>query len=319
MIHGVPARVWAFDLEWVPDVRAGRLLLELPDSPTELEVMEEMWRRGGATDDDPTPFLKMSICRIVSVAVIERRVRPDGSSSIALTSLPHDPQDPAQVREASVIGTFLDALGAHRPQLVGFNSRSSDLKILLQRALILGLSAPGFCSRPEKPWEGIDYFSNASEAHVDLKECIGGWGKAAPSLHELAVQSGIPGKLDVDGQGVAELWLRGELDRIVAYNECDAVTTYLVWLRLAHLAGHLSDDGYVEAQRQAWSLLAELADRPHLVRYLQEWARLRSATGQPPLSTDGSSPTPTTTSEPASPEEPAGPSSSSVALKNEPE
>jgi len=40
------------------------------------------------------------------------------------------------------------------------------------------------------------------------------------------------GKMDVDGEEVAFLWLDGKLNEIVAYNEFDALTTYLVWLRV---------------------------------------------------------------------------------------
>jgi len=127
----------------------------------------------------------------------------------------------------------------------------------------------------DKPWEGIDYFARG-DAHVDIKDILGGWGKATPSLHELATLSGIPGKLDVDGNAVAGLWLDGHLDRIVAYNECDALTTYLVWLRLAHLGGHFDDRGYAEEQQRVRALVEGLIaqGRAHLATYLTAWDQL---------------------------------------------
>jgi len=274
-------RVWAFDLEWVPDTIAGRVLHDLPDDLTDqAEIMRIMWEKGGATEEDPTPFLKTAVCRVVSVAAVERRELPDGSVTLNLMSLPHDPTDAKEASEASVVGTFLEALGKNRPQLVGFNSLQSDLKILIQRGLILGLSAPAFCERPDKPWEGIDYFARGSDWNVDLKEIVGGWGLASPSLHEIAVQSGIPGKMGVDGNDVAPLWLDGQLERIVRYNECDALTTYLVWLRLAHLAGFFDDRAYLREQELVADLLqAEIAKggREHLEEYLEAWNRLRNS------------------------------------------
>lgn len=279
MFKTVQNRVWAFDLEWVPDPLAGRLVYGLGDELTDLEVLVEMWRRGGASDDDPQPFLKTSLSRIVSVAAVERRARADGSVSLALTSLPHDPDDEADAAESRVVGRFLEALSAHRPQLVGFNSHNSDLPILLQRALILGVSAPGFCARPDKPWEGIDYFARASDWNLDLKDIVGGWGQASPSLHELAVQSGIPGKMDVSGAQVADLWLADRRRQIVQYNEYDALTTYLLWLRLAHLGGHFDADGYAAEQQRVVELLQlEIErERPHLAAYLERWQALRQA------------------------------------------
>jgi len=280
MIKDVKPRVWAFDLEWVPDPLAGRLVYSLPDDLTDpAEIMREMWRRGGATEDNPTPFLKTALCRVVSVAAIERRQLPDGSVKLALMSLPRDPASDEETAEAHVVGTFLEALGRNRPQLVGFNSLQSDLKILIQRGIILGLSAPDFCRRPDKPWEGTDYFARSNDWNVDLKEIVGGWGVASPSLHEIAVQSGIPGKMGVDGNDVAPMWLEGRLDRIVRYNECDAVTTYLVWLRLAHFAGHLDQAAYTHEQQLVADLLQmEIAkgDRQHLEGYLAAWNDLRT-------------------------------------------
>ncbi len=283
MIRTVEPRVWAFDIEWIPDPLAGRLLLDLSHGESNERIFEAMWQAGGATDEDPTPFLKLIQCRVVSIAAVERRARSDAEVSLRLLSLPRDTGDPEQAREASVIGTFLDALGQHRPQLVGFHSLPSDLKILIQRGVVLGLSAPGFCQRPDKPWEGIDYFARDSRHNLDLKELLGGFGKASFSLHEIAVQSGIPGKMDMDGNDVARQWLDGGLRRIVDYNELDALTTYLVWLRAAHFAGRFTRDQYeIEQERVRELLETESATpgRSHLEAYRKEWDRLRSLVEQ---------------------------------------
>ncbi|MEE8557499.1 MAG: hypothetical protein V3T14_06390 [Myxococcota bacterium] len=280
MLRSVHERVWAFDVEWIPDPLAGRLVYNLPDSLTSPEeIMREMWRKGGATEKDPTPFLKTVLCRVVSVAAVERRVLDDGTIALTLMSLPRNPGDLAEQAEAHVVGTFLHALGEYRPQLVGFNSVDSDLKILTQRGFVLGLEAGRFCARPDKPWEGTDYFARSSEGNLDLKTILGGWGKAVPSLHELAVQSGIPGKMEVDGNQVASLWLAGELDRIVQYNQFDALTTYLLWLRLAHFAGQFDDGAYAEEERRVRDLIEDRIETEgdaHLATYLEEWDRLRT-------------------------------------------
>ena len=278
MFKTIGNRAWAFDAEWVPDPAAGRVLYQLADDTPDEQVLQVMWQKGGATAEDPTPYLKTVMCRIVSVAAVDRQVLPEGKISLHLLSLPRDVQDPEQTAESHVVGTFLDKVGQYRPQLVGFNSASADLKAMIQRAVVLGLSAPGFCKRPDKPWEGADYFdSRNSEASIDLKEVIGGWGKATPSLHEIATLSGIPGKMEVEGEQVAGLWLAGNLAKIVAYNECDALTTYLVWLRVAHFAGHFSDEQYEQEQRQVRDLLEQEASensKGYLKKYLAEWQKL---------------------------------------------
>ena len=164
MFKTIKNRVWAFDAEWIPDPVAGRLLYKLPADLPDKDVFDVMWQKGGATEEDPTPYLKTVLCRIVSIAAVERR--QEGSDvKLHLLSLPRDSQDPVQTDERHVVGTFLTKAGQYKPQLVGFNSTSADLKAMIQRGVVLGLSMPDFCRRPNKPWEGDDYFdSRNSEA-----------------------------------------------------------------------------------------------------------------------------------------------------------
>lgn len=262
MLKSLPSRVCAFDLEWVPDSRAGRLVYGIES--TDAEVVAEMYVRGGANAENPRPFLKLALCRVVSVAFVERTAQ-----GIALHAAPRGEDDPS---EAAVIGRFLSYVGERQPCLVSFNGQDADLPILLQRAVIAGVSAPKFCKRPAKPWEGVDYFARGSDAHVDLKTALGSWGKATPSLHELAVQCGFPGKFGASGGDVAEMYAAGRIDEIVAYNMGDAVTTYLLWLRVAHFCGFFDAAKYA-AEVDAVRALVE--SRPELAAYAEEWRRLQ--------------------------------------------
>ncbi len=283
MIRSVLLPLWAFDLEWSPDPKAGRLLYGLPDSLSDVEVVGEMWRRAGASEEDPTPFLKLIQCRVISIAAVQRTQGKDGVK-LDLLWMPRQPADPAQCSEAAIVGRFLEAIGKHKPQLVGFNSAASDLRILIQRGVVNGLSAPAFCERPNKPWEGPDYFAKDNERHLDLMELLSGWGRrATPSLQEAALLSGIPGKFEADGEQVAQLWLTGRLLDVIHYNCFDALSTYLLWLRMAHFAGRFTRTQYDEEQGLLKDRLIELCEEPEtafLERYLEEWERLQTATGQ---------------------------------------
>ena len=53
--------VWAFDIEWVPDPISGRAIYRLPADTPDEAVFQRMWQEGGATEDDPTPFLKTAM------------------------------------------------------------------------------------------------------------------------------------------------------------------------------------------------------------------------------------------------------------------
>ena len=111
MFKTVAREVWAFDAEWVPDPAAGRVLYRLPGILTDREVVEEMWQRNGATDDDPMPYLKTILCRVVSIAAVIRRVNPDGAVQLFLRSLPEHIGCAADCAEARILSRFLTRLG----------------------------------------------------------------------------------------------------------------------------------------------------------------------------------------------------------------
>lgn len=274
MFKRVHERVWAFDAEWVPDSRAGRLVYDLPESMEPGEVVEEMRRCAGATQEEPRPYLKTVLCRIVSIAMVGRRVE-QGRVRLQLNSLPAPGE--GEMEESGLVRRFLEGVGKSQPQLVGYNSGTADLRILVQRGVGAGVSVPGFAQRPDKPWEGVDYFGG-SDWHIDLFDILGGRGRGRPSLHEMAIVSGIPGKLSESGADVADLWSAGEIGRIVAYNELDALTTYLLWLRVAHFAGFFTADEYRQEQTLVEDLLQNEQEQPgrdHLKMFLDEWTRLR--------------------------------------------
>jgi hypothetical protein len=281
MFKVVSRHVCAFDLEWVPDPQAGRRVYDLPETLSDAEVFHIMWEKGGATAEKPRPYLKTILCRVVSVSAVIREQAANGEVSLRLTALPKVADSP--MPEGELIGKFLGYVGKYKPQLVGFNSHTSDLPILLQRGIAAGISAGSFCQRPNKPWEGTDYFARATEAHVDLKNILSGWGIGTPSLHELAVVLGVPGKMGTDGSTVVDHWVEGDLRPIVEYNHFDALTTYLVWLRTAMFAGFFSPAQYrVEEDRVRILITNNIAaGEQHLSRYLDKWNQFQAQTADP--------------------------------------
>ncbi len=278
MFKTVHHTVWAFDAEWVPDADTGRRVHDLPPDWADAAVVAEMYRRGGATEEDPRPYLKTVMCRLVSISAVARTADEGGAVRVQLQSLPATTDvDRPEVAEPEIVRRFLEGVGRAKPQMVGYNSGSADLRILLQRAVVNGIQAADFAERPDKPWEGVDYFGGG-DWHIDLIDVLGGWGRGRPSLHEMASACGIPGKFSGAGDSVQDLWERGELGAIVAYNEFDALTTYLLWLRVAHFGGFFDADQYHDEQGRVRTLLereSARAGRTHLGEYLEEWDRIR--------------------------------------------
>jgi 3'-5' exonuclease len=273
MLKSVHNNVWVFDAEWYPDPIAGRLLYDLSHYMPDDEVIEKMFQRAGATEENPTPYLKPALCKVLSIVALIRKTHSPGKVSLKLLSLPKSPAD----SEREILHTFLDGIGKHQPQLVGYNSGNADMRVFAQRALINGVEVPRFFQRPEKPWLGPDYLAKENDYHVDLYSALHGWGAGGPSLHQIATLSGIPGKMDCDGQQVFKLALEGRLTDIIAYNECDVLSTYLLWLRIAHISGFVTSADYINEQEQLRELLieeGEVGRGEHLASFLSRWGEL---------------------------------------------
>lgn len=272
--------LFSFDLEWVPDPLSAEILHGVSiDSPQGVEdAMKKLWQEGGATEEMPQPYLKTVLCRIVSVSGVLREVTKEGVK-LKLVTLPATADDPEKAKEQTILKMLLKAIGSRKPQLVGYNSHNADVPIIVQRSIVHGLFGQGMGERPNKPWEGVDYFASSGDHNVDLAPMLGRWGQT-PRLHEIACLSGIPGKVDTEGGSVSGLWLNGQLKEILDYNEFDAITTHLVWARVAHFAGLLGDKAYEQEQRLVRALMeVEIENgKKHFERYIAEWDRLRKLT-----------------------------------------
>jgi 3'-5' exonuclease len=276
--RNIPERVWIFDMEWVPDAAAARRLYDMAEETTEREAIERLWKENGATDARPQPFLKYLFSRIVSIAFLSRRiVFRDGEQQVefAMHSLPKLPVDPAEADESHIIDKFLHYLGERRPQLVGYNSQESDLQVLIQRGLVNEVAAPMFCKRPENKWDPGDYFLRwDNEEHLDLMKLFSGRTGMTPKLDEIAKLCGFPGKLDIDGMHVVDLWLAGDLTKIVEYNQIDTLNTYLLWLRVVYFCGKLKEEEYVaevDAFRAFLETEAQKPEKKFVIDFLNKW------------------------------------------------
>lgn len=275
----IPDLVLFFDLEWVPDAVSAKRLFDLPDETTEIEAMQRLWEMSPQYDieKEPRPFLKYMFSRVVSIAFLARKaVFRDGVRVIefSLNSLPKLPVETEDVDEAAIIEQFLYFVGKRRPQLVGYNSNDSDLQVLIQRGIINEVSAPLFCERPAKTWDPGDYFKKwDNEDHLDLLRLFS-TGQMKPKLDELAKLCGFPGKIDVKGDQVTDLWLERNLTKIVEYNQIDTLNTYLVWLRMVYFAGQIEEENYIAEQEQFREFLeneAQKSEKAFLGEFLAKW------------------------------------------------
>lgn len=97
--------------------------------------------------------------------------------------------------------------GYERPVIVGHYVADFDLRFLWQRAFVNGVKLPAWFPKDTKSWDkGI----------VDTMFAWAG-AKGTISLDNLCKALGVPGKADVDGSMVAEMWKNKEYHRIGEY------------------------------------------------------------------------------------------------------
>ena len=252
--------VLAFDIETVPDVGSGRRLLAL-DGLSDIEVARIMRQRQQQASG--TELMRHHLNRIVAIAVVLR----DGER-FRVWSL-----GGPESSESELVKRFFDGIERYSPNLVSWNGGGFDLPVLHYRALLHGVSAPRYWESgdDDQSFRWNNYINRFHARHTDLMDVLAGYqARAFARLDEIAQMLGFPGKLGMDGSGVWDAYAAGEIERIRAYCETDALNTFLVYLRYELIRGRLSRDAY---ERECDVVRDGLRDdaRGHLTEFLQAW------------------------------------------------
>ena len=252
--------VLAFDIETVPDVDSGRRLLAL-DGLSDADVARIMQQR--RQQSSGTEMMRHHLHRVVAISVALRT-----ADRFQVWSL-GDAQSP----ESELVKRFFDGIERYSPNLVSWNGGGFDLPVLHYRALLHGVSAPRYWESgdddPAFRWN--NYLNRFHARHTDLMDVLAGYqSRAFAPLDEIAQMLGFPGKLGMDGSMVWDAYANGEIERIRAYCETDALNTLLVYLRCELMRGRFSQDAY---KRECAIVRDGLNDdaRSHIAEFLQAW------------------------------------------------
>jgi len=130
--------------------------------------------------------------------------------------------------------------------LVHFNGRSLDLPVLLNRSLKHRVHVVSFEERSRYSFE----------CNHDICDDLSEFGAVSrPSLDVISKMLGLPGKTEIDGSQIDELYAKGERNRIKDYCMEDALATYYVWLTIRLVRNQMSQEKYDEAVRTAPELV----------------------------------------------------------------
>ncbi|MFO0913918.1 MAG: 3'-5' exonuclease [Pirellulales bacterium] len=158
------------------------------------------------------------------------------------------------------------------PTLVTFNGRSFDIPLLELAAFRYGLSIPRWFAWGQKYDQPRNRYN--LESHLDLHDLLANFGatRFAGGLNLAAQLLGKPGKLDVQGHMVQDMYDAGQLAQINDYCRCDVLDTYFVFLRSMVMIGRLTlekEQALIQKAKQ-W-LTERQADIAAYRTYLDAW------------------------------------------------
>lgn len=228
---------FAFDVETVPDVDAGRRLygLEGLDDRSTAKAMHHQRMQESGRD-----FLRLYLHRVVAVSgVLRRRSNSGADTDIRIWSLGAPESD-----ERELLSAFFRLVEQRSPTLVTWNGGGFDLPVLVYRALLHGVGAGRYFETRDADFRFNNYLNRYHERHTDLMDVFAGrQARAAAPLDELARFLGLPGKVGMRVQDVPERYFAGDIDAIRSYCEGDALLTWLIFLRFDRIRGRLDEAG----------------------------------------------------------------------------
>ena len=144
--------------------------------------------------------------------------------------------------EETIVRTFWQRLERFPGLLVTFNGRGFDLPVLELQALKYACSAPRYFS-------GKARNRYVEEGHYDLYDFLTNYGvhRLRGGFNVLAKLIGLPGKTEIDGSMVQQLWEEGRLAEIHRYCRHDVIQTYFLFLRVELTRGRLTPAQYDQA------------------------------------------------------------------------
>ena len=152
--------------------------------------------------------------------------------------------------ERDKISKFLAFIEDFNPRLVSFNGRGFDLPMIMARAMCYDLSAAAYFETNDRDnnkskWE--NYRSRYDgRFHLDLLDHISDFGAVRGlKLDHICASVGLPGKYDVHGDQVLQLYYAGEQAKIDEYCRSDVLNTYWLFLKYELLRGKITKDDYL--------------------------------------------------------------------------
>ena len=230
--------ICVFDIETIPDVGLIRNVFgfEGDDYAISLAALKEQEEKTGSG------FLPLPFHKIVAISAV---IADDFGIFRKVSSIEGS-------SEKEMIKNFLHFINQKNPKLISVNGRSFDMPLLMLRAMQYNLTCSAYFEAENKElnknkWD--NYRARYSDRfHVDLMDHLCEFGAVRGlKLDHVCSMVGLPGKYDVHGDQVMELYYAGNLEKIKEYCESDVLNTYWLFLKYELLKGNVVIEDYQRA------------------------------------------------------------------------
>ena len=252
-------RYLILDTESVPDEKLVKLVKYPQEAITESDAVRRAQAEARERSHNDSDFLPVSFQYPVAACVI--RVSEDFRlQSIRCIDSP-------QFRPREIVCGFWQGIARFPDaQLVTFNGRGFDLPLLELAAFRYGCDLRAYLRNGRDRYRGN---------HLDLMDWATNFNafRLIGGLNLLAKILGKPGKMEVVGEQVYEMFLRGERQAINDYCMFDTLDTYFVFLRTRVMIGALSledEQALVREHAREW-ITSKVPEHPALQKYLENW------------------------------------------------
>lgn len=213
-------------------------------------------------------FPKIVWHQVVAISFVEARVEA-GEAGEGFRILTCRSGGTAASSELELLRGFWAFFEERMPRVVTWNGRSFDMAVLRMRAMIHGIDVSVWDRSGDK-WSGYRH-RYSPEWHTDVMDQLCDYGASQKSsLQDVSVALGFPGKIGGSGASVAAMVQRGEIERVRAYCECDAMLTYGCYLHWASSTGLITAGRLADGLADMASFLQD-ADRAHFAEFLAGW------------------------------------------------
>ncbi|MBL6785071.1 MAG: 3'-5' exonuclease [Rickettsiales bacterium] len=267
-----------FDIETIPDIASGRNLFnDFKSSDDEIHIKLAKHHKHDFDenkDDVNLVFLKPCFHKVVAISFMHCEILREGRNEF------HNLQEirsggNEDSKEKELIDGFFSFIAKHKPKLISYNGRNFDFPVLQYRALKYHSNSFGIYQLGDK-WNNYQQ-RYSTEWHCDLIDVLSNFGASTKvSMNDICALLNIPGKIDVDGLAVYNLFKNSQIKEIRDYCETDVLNTYLIYLKYALHEGIMNKSGYDNAISQIEEFLSGAKEYVHYDLFLKKYNQLKN-------------------------------------------